>query len=102
MIERDSPDPMHFLSNNMYIGYYRMPKEIEPGEEHDATLYVATRHRNIVTRRNNPHELQVYLQVFKEGVTDQLREAHRAGVDGEKAAMAEIFRGAGWKTEEFL
>ncbi|KAJ0116586.1 hypothetical protein J7T55_009736 [Diaporthe amygdali] len=102
MIERDTPDPMHFLRHNVYIGYYTMPKEIEPGETYDATIFPATRGRLIIMRRSNPHQIQVYLQLMYTAATERLRQAHRGGVDGEKAAMAEIFQGAGWRTEEFL
>lgn len=102
MMEKGTPDPMHFLRNNVYIGYYTIPKASEPGEKYDANLYIATNNRLVISRRTDPHQIQVYLEVMKGAVTERLRQAHRGGVAGEKAAMAEIYRGAGWKTEEFL
>lgn len=102
MIGKDTPDPMHFLRHNVYIGYYTIPKPAQPGEKYDAAIYVATGGRLVIQRRSDPHKIQVYLQVMKGGATERLREAHRGGVAGEKAALAEIFRGAGWRTDEFL
>ncbi|KAH8767347.1 hypothetical protein F5883DRAFT_495188 [Diaporthe sp. PMI_573] len=102
MIDRDTPDPMHFIRHNIYIGYYTIPMEIQLGEKYDATIYVATGDKLILTRRSDPHQIQVYLEVMKGAVTERLMQAHRGGVAGQKAAMAEIFRGAGWRTEEFL
>lgn len=104
MLERDAPDPMHFLRHNVWIGYFTMPEEAKPGEKYDATVFVATNGRLVIRRRSDPHKIQVYLQVMMGGATERLREAHRgpAGVEGEKEAMAEIFRGAGWRTDEFL
>lgn len=93
---------MHFLRHNVYIGYYTIPKEAQPGEKYDAAIFVATGGRLVIQRRSDPHKIQVYLQVMKGGTTERLREAHRGGVAGEKAALADIFRGAGWKTDEFL
>lgn len=102
MIDQGTPDPIHFLNHNVYIGYYTIPKEMKPGDKYDATIFVATNGRLVISRRSDPHKIQVYLQVMKGGATERLREAHRGGVAGEKAALDEIFRGAGWKTDEFL
>lgn len=102
MIGRDTPDPMHFLRDNVYIGYYTIPKEMEPGEKYDATVFLATGGRMVFSRRSDPHRIQVYFEVLKCGATERLARAHRGGVAGEKAALAEIFRGAGWRVDEFL
>lgn len=102
MLEKDAPDPMHFLRHNVYIGYYTIPKEIQPGERYDASVFVATGGRLVISRRSDPHKVLVYLQSMKQATTERLRQAHRAGVAAEKAALAEIFRDAGWKVEEFL
>ncbi|KAI3400390.1 hypothetical protein diail_3407 [Diaporthe ilicicola] len=102
MIDQDTPDPMQFLRHDIYIGYYTMPKEVEPGESHDATIYVATGDRFILVRRTDPHRIQVYLDFMKTATTERVRHAHRKGVTEEKAAVAEIFQGASWRTEEFL
>jgi 2-polyprenyl-6-methoxyphenol hydroxylase-like FAD-dependent oxidoreductase len=102
MLDPDAPDPMHFLRHNVYMGYYTMPKPAQPGEKYIATIYVATGNRMILTRRSNPEKMQVYLQIVKDAATERLQKAHRHGVEEEKAAIAEICRGAGWKTEELL
>ncbi|KAG6358508.1 hypothetical protein INS49_014392 [Diaporthe citri] len=102
MIGKDTPDPMHFLRDNVYIGYYTIPKEMEPGDNYDANVFLATGGRMIFCRRSDPHKIQAYFEVMKGGATERLAQAHRGGVAGEKAALAEIFRGAGWRTEEFL
>lgn len=102
MIDKDTPDPMHFLRHNVWIAYYTIPKKAEPGEKYDATVYIATGGRTIIERRSDPHKIQVYLQVLKGAGTERLRQAHRGGVEAEKAAMAEIYQGAGWRTEEFM
>lgn len=102
MLERDAPDPMHFLRHNVFIAYFTMPRPMKEDETYDATAYVAAGNRMIMKRGSDPHRIQVYLQVMKEAATGRLKEAHRAGVAAEKAAMAEIFRGAGWRTEELV
>lgn len=102
MIGKDTPDPMHFLNHNVFIAYYTIPKEMKPGDKYDATIFMAPNGRLVISRRSDPHKIQVYLQVMKGGTTERLKQAHRGGVEGEKAAMAEIFRGIGWKTEEYL
>lgn len=100
--ERDAPNPIHFLRHDIYIGYFTMPQELKPGDKYDATMYVATGDRFILTRRSEPHRIQVYLQAMKTAPTERLRQAHRGGVAAEKAAIVEIFQGAGWRAEEFL
>lgn len=102
MIGHDTPDPMHFLRHNIYIGYFTIPKEMKPGDKYDATMFLAPGGRVVMQRRSEPGKIQVYFQVMKGAVTKQLAQAHRGGVAGEKAALAEIFRGAGWKVDEFL
>lgn len=102
MLERDAPDPMDFLRHNVFIAYFTMPRPMKGDETYDATAYVAAGNRMIMKRGSDPHRIQVYLQVMKEAATGRLKEAHRAGVAAEKAAMAEIFRGAGWRTEELV
>lgn len=102
MIGHDTPDPMHFLRHNVYIGYFTISKVMKPGDKYDATMFLAPGGRVVMSRRSEPGKIQVYFQVMKGGATKQLAQAHRGGVVGEKAALAEIFRGAGWKTEEFL
>lgn len=103
MLDRDAPDPMHFLRHNVFIAYYTMPRPAKGQDEtYDATAYVAAGNRMILKRGSDPHQIQVYLQVMKGAATGRLKEAHRGGVAAEKAAMSQIFQGAGWRTEELL
>ncbi|KAG8158131.1 hypothetical protein KVR01_011892 [Diaporthe batatas] len=102
MLERDAPDPMHFLRHNVFIAYYTMPRAAKGDETYDATAYMAAGNRMMMKRGSDPHRMQAYLLVLKDAATGRLKEAHRGGVAAEKAAMADIFRGAGWRTEELI
>ena len=53
-----------------------------------------------MTRRHSPDEIQVYLGC--EPDSERLKSAHREDVKEQKEALAEIFQGAGWHTEEIL
>lgn len=83
-----------------YIGYLRIPTPIQEGEEYIATWYLATGSRFIMTRRHSPTEMQVYLICTSN--TPIIANAYRKGAAEEKAAFTDFFRGAGWRTEEFL
>lgn len=88
----------HPLREN--IAYLRIPKPIVQGEEYVATAYVAPGGKFVLTRRNNPDELQVYFS--SKHVSERLEGVTRGDVDGEKAVFADEFRGVGWRTDEML
>lgn len=85
---------------NRYTGYFTMNKPMDDGEEYVATSYTAPGKRFIMTRRHNPDQVQVYFICHSD--TPRLRAARPGDVAEEKAAMAEIFKDAGWRTEELL
>jgi hypothetical protein len=47
IIDRDTPEPIHFLRHNVYIGYYTIPKPIQPDEKYNTTIYAATKNQII-------------------------------------------------------
>lgn len=83
-----------------FTAYFTIPRPIQDGEDYIATLYQASGKRGIVTRRHNPHELQVYFVCIGNG--EGIRDVRRGDVRKEKEILAEIFQGAGWETEELL
>ncbi len=84
---------------SQYVGYFTIPQPMQEGEGYMATSYIAPGKRGIMTRRQNPHELQIYLGCTAN--SERLKNA-RGDVGAEKAALTEIFQGAGWKTDEIL
>ncbi|PIG80451.1 monooxygenase [Aspergillus arachidicola] len=91
------PDPFHPLG--VHIGYFTVPRKIQPGEEYNAAIYIAPGRRFIFTRRHSPHFIQVYLACKTD--SDRLVKA-RGNTEEEKDGLAEIFRGAGWQTDRIL
>ncbi|KUI54986.1 hypothetical protein VP1G_02336 [Cytospora mali] len=96
----ETVDPLHYLG--LYIGYFTIPRPIQEVEGYEAKMYTAPGRRSILMRRHNPTQVQVYLQVSGKHNSGRLLKAHEGGATEEKKAMAEIFRGAGWHTEEIL
>lgn len=96
MLGPGKPDPIHFLGQ--YMGYFTIPRDIQEGEEYIATSYVAPGKRFLLTRRHNPHQVQVYMSCD----STRLKNITRGDVEKEKEAMAEIFLGAGWQTPQIL
>ncbi|RYP70326.1 hypothetical protein DL771_005533 [Monosporascus sp. 5C6A] len=84
----------------LYTAYFTIPRPIQEGEDYIATMYMAPGNRGIMTRRHSPHEIQAYVGC-KTG-SERLKNAPHGDVKEEKEALAEIFKGAGWKTEEIL
>lgn len=99
MLGPDTPDAFRPLGDN-YTGYLTIPWPIQEGEQYRATVYSATRGRGIMMRRHSPDRAQAYLTCSSS--SDRMKNAYRKGVQEEKEALAEVFQGAGWKTEELL
>ncbi|PKX91387.1 FAD/NAD(P)-binding domain-containing protein [Aspergillus novofumigatus IBT 16806] len=76
MLGPDTPDPFHFLG--VYTGYFTIPQPIREGEQYISTNYIAP------------------------GKRMGLRDVRRGSVNEEKAALAELFQGAGWQTDRIL
>ncbi|KAF2664929.1 FAD/NAD(P)-binding domain-containing protein [Microthyrium microscopicum] len=91
-------DPTHPLGDQ-YVCYFTLPWPMKEDEEFIATVYMAPGKRGVMTRRQNPNQLQIYLG----GSSDsKLLKAARGDVEKEKQAIAEIFQGAGWRTGEMI
>lgn len=97
MLGPDAPDA--FVPLGMYGGYFTIPHSLRPGERYIATAYLATKSRFIMTRRHDPHRTQAYLFCKNE---QSLGDSHKTDVDDEKRALAEVFRGAGWRSQSLL
>lgn len=80
--------------------YFTIPKPIEDGERYIATGYVLTNKRFVLTRRHSPKTMQVYLMC--ETKTDAMKAMRRGDIASEKAAFAEMFRGAGGETDQLV
>ncbi|KAL4982001.1 hypothetical protein BDW68DRAFT_195809 [Aspergillus falconensis] len=98
MLGHDTEDPSHSLDE--YTAYFTIPRPMEDGEEYIATSYVAPGGRFVLTRRHDPHRMQVYLT--GRSITERLKGVQRGDVSAEKKAFAEVFRGAGWQVEAIL
>lgn len=83
-----------------YTAYFTIPRPIQKGEEYNCTFYLATRRRAIMTRRHTPDEIQIYLPCNTE--SERMKKAHRAGVEEQKKALAEVFQDAGWSAKSIL
>ncbi|OTB13197.1 hypothetical protein K445DRAFT_378030 [Daldinia sp. EC12] len=84
----------------LYVAYFTADKPMEEGEGYLATAYVATGRRAIMTRRHSPDKIQVYLTCKSD--SERLKNAPRGNVKEEKEAMAEVFKDAGWESEELV
>lgn len=99
MLGPDVPD--QFVSfNGLYGSYFTIPQPIKPGEGHVASIYFAPGSKVEMTRRDNPERLQVYMG--GKSNSERLRNARRGDTKEEKAGIAELMQGSGWRTEEFL
>ncbi|EGX88623.1 C6 zinc finger domain protein [Cordyceps militaris CM01] len=93
-----SPDPALRLLPNLHAGYFTMPQPLRAGEGFDATLYLASRRRSVVTRRTDPRFLQVYMAC----TSSALQTVRRGDVVREKEAFAASHAGAGWRMPELV
>lgn len=100
MLGPGAADPFVPLGHGEYIAYFTIPRPMREGEGYMATFYLATGNRWVLTRRSNSKEIQVYLACKLDA--GRLRTAYQEGVEEEKAALAEIFKGAGWQLDEIL
>ncbi|KAI1097361.1 FAD/NAD(P)-binding domain-containing protein [Jackrogersella minutella] len=99
MVGLDQPDGFCPL-RDIYIAYFTTPRPIKEGEEYLATGYIATGNRAIMERRHSPDKIQVYLMA--RDLSKRFKNIARGDTKAERAAMTDIFHGAGWETEEIL
>ncbi|KAK1973815.1 hypothetical protein LZ30DRAFT_609787 [Colletotrichum cereale] len=98
MLGPGAPNPVTFLG--AYIAYFTAPLRQQEGEEYRATVYIAPNKRVLFTRRHRPDRIQAYM--ISQVRSERMQKARKNDVDEEKAALAEVFRGAGWKAEQML
>lgn len=92
--------PSSLLPLGGYVGYLRIPKPIEAGEEFIATWYFTTKSRFIMTRRHSEREMQAYLMsMSNEG---PIAKAWHKGAEQEREAFTDFFKDAGWKANELI
>ncbi|KAI1209550.1 FAD/NAD(P)-binding domain-containing protein [Annulohypoxylon truncatum] len=99
MLSSDTDDGFCPL-RDIYIAYFTIPQLIKEGEDYLATSYIAPGRRGIMIRRHKPDQIQVYLMCKSD--SERLKNARRGDTKEERAALTEIFQGAGWKTEEVI
>ncbi|KAI9897371.1 hypothetical protein N3K66_007227 [Trichothecium roseum] len=99
MLGPDAKDAFKPLKG-LVSGYFTIDRPMKKDEEYIATMYVGTNRRAVMTRRANPHKLQVYIG----GQIDpkRLDEVARGDVQQEKDMLADFLRGAGWETPEYV
>ncbi|ETS75538.1 hypothetical protein PFICI_12482 [Pestalotiopsis fici W106-1] len=83
-----------------HIAYFTVARPVQDGEEYMATQYMATGRRGIMTRRSHPDKLQVYIGCTS--TADELKNIRRGDVPAEKEAMARVFHGAGWRSDDLV
>jgi 2-polyprenyl-6-methoxyphenol hydroxylase-like FAD-dependent oxidoreductase len=85
----------------VYAGYFTMPRSIRKGEGYNATGFITTGHRGIMTRRHDPNRLQAYL-FCNSNSWDGLKDSPKGNAEAEKQELTEIFRDVGWEAEDIL
>ncbi|KAK1994136.1 FAD/NAD(P)-binding domain-containing protein [Colletotrichum falcatum] len=98
MLGSATPSPVTFLG--VYIAYFTVQLQQEKGEEYKSTAYIASNKRILFTRRHRPDRIQTYM--ISQVRSDRMKNAPKNDVEEEKAAFADVFRGAGWKAEQIL
>ena len=98
LLGSNASDP--FQSIHETNAYMTVPRPMEKGEKYVGTMYLGTQKRGLLVRRHNPDEIQLYFLLNRDD--ERLKDIRKGDVEAEKAAFTEIYRGAGWKTEEWL
>lgn len=86
-----------------YVAYFTLPWPVSASEgdaAYVATAYTAPGRRAILTRRNGPTAVGVYLSCKTSSPV--LRAARPGDAAAEKAAFADIFAGVGWRGDEIV
>ncbi|KAF3760278.1 FAD binding domain protein [Cryphonectria parasitica EP155] len=96
MLGPGTPDMIDYIG--VCISYFTIAREAQPGEEWTAKGYFGTGKRWILTRRNDPHRLQVYLGCD----AVRLQDVKKGDVAEEKKALQRIFQGIGWEIAGIL
>ncbi|KAL6234541.1 hypothetical protein BDW75DRAFT_241046 [Aspergillus navahoensis] len=100
-VGKDSEKNPGYHSIGVYAGYCTIPQEIQEDEGYDATVFIAPGSRGIMLRRHDPHRVQAYAFCNPRS-SERLLNSTRGDIKEEKSALAEVFRGAGWKCDEIM
>lgn len=107
MMLSDGPEPIKAGKSDgfhqipgLYFAYFTMQRPIQEGEGYIATSYLAPQRRGIMTRRHSPTEMQVMLSCRDD--SQLMKDIPRGNTDAEKEAMANLFQGAGWQSDEIV
>lgn len=101
MFEAGVAEASYHPLKDEYMAYFAIPKPMKAGEEYIATTYMAPGKKGIMTRRHSQDELQVYLGCTTKSA--KFKESHQTGdVQALKAAWADMFKGAGWQSDEIV
>ncbi|KAH8700483.1 putative FAD-binding monooxygenase [Talaromyces proteolyticus] len=92
-------DPLQSIG--VFAGYFTVNEKMREGDGFDATIYVATQGRGIMTRRHDIDKYQAYL-FCKTEASVKLKSSRTEDFEDEKEALEEVFRGAGWRSEEVM
>ncbi|OBS29558.1 hypothetical protein FPOA_03495 [Fusarium poae] len=98
MLGPEAQDPIQLIG--VYAGYFTIPRHIKDGEKYNGTAYIAPGKRLLFTRRHRPDRVQVYLVGLND--SERVLAARQGGVEQEKAVLSELFRSAGWRSEELI
>ncbi|KAJ5812599.1 hypothetical protein N7474_008900 [Penicillium riverlandense] len=99
ILDKGEVDPFHPLG--ACAGYFTIKQSAKPNEGYNATGFIAPGNRGIMTRRGDPDKYQAYM-FCKPDASERLKNARKGNVQDEKEGIAEVFRGAGWRTDEIL
>jgi len=89
-----------FKSLGVHTCYFTIPQEA--GDSDAATVYHAPRKRLVLTRKDNPRTLQVYLGVAAAAIPEPLRESLKGGVSDQKKVYGELYKDAGWQSSRII
>ncbi|EED15717.1 FAD-binding monooxygenase, putative [Talaromyces stipitatus ATCC 10500] len=92
-------DPFQTLG--AFAGYFTVQEDIRKDEGYDATMYMTTKSRGIMTRRHDPHKYQAYLFCSTDS-SERLKSSKKGDIIKEKEGFKEVFHGTGWRSEEIL
>nr|A0A2U8U2L4.1 RecName: Full=FAD-dependent monooxygenase asL4; AltName: Full=Xenovulene A biosynthesis cluster protein L4 [Sarocladium sp. 'schorii']AFD18251.1 L4 [Sarocladium strictum]AWM95786.1 FAD-dependent monooxygenase [Sarocladium sp. 'schorii'] len=85
---------------NLYASYFTIPAPIKPDEKYMANIFIAPGSKLLMTRRDNPERLQVYMGGKAPGA--RLENARRGDTAEEKLGIEEFMQGCGWRTSEMI
>ncbi|KAL4967488.1 uncharacterized protein BDV14DRAFT_207378 [Aspergillus stella-maris] len=85
----------------VFAAYCTIQNPLQPNEEYNATSFISTGNRGIMTRRHDPKVLQVYA-MCRTRASKRLEDSTRGDFEEEMRAMTEVFRGAGWECDRMI